>query len=50
MGYQGVGYIDQARKKVPSQNKKVELPPVLITAENYHSPEVQKLLQTPDKF
>jgi ribose transport system substrate-binding protein len=50
MGYQGVGYIDQARKKVPIQNKKVELPPVLITAENYHSPEVQKLLQTPDKF
>jgi ribose transport system substrate-binding protein len=50
MGYQGVGYVDQARKKVPIQNKKVELPPVLITAENYHSPEVQKLLQTPDKF
>ena len=50
MGYQGVGYIDQARKKVAIQNKKVELPPVLITADNYHSPEVQKLLQTPDKF
>jgi hypothetical protein len=28
----------------------VELPPVLITSENYNSPEVQKLLQTPDKF
>lgn len=50
MGYQGVGYIDQARKKVPIQKKDIELPPVLITAENYHSPEVQKLLQTPDKF
>jgi ribose transport system substrate-binding protein len=50
MGYQGAGYIDQARKKAPIQNKKVELPPVLITADNYHSPEVQKLLQTPDKF
>jgi ribose transport system substrate-binding protein len=50
MGYQGVGYIDQTRKKIPIQNKKIELPPVLITAENYHSPEVQKLLQTPDKF
>jgi hypothetical protein len=30
--------------------KKVELPPVLITKENYNSPAVQKLLQTPDKF
>ncbi|MBV9490385.1 MAG: substrate-binding domain-containing protein [Verrucomicrobia bacterium] len=50
MGYQGVGYIDQARKKVPIQNKRVELPPVLITPENYHSDAVQKLLQTPGKF
>ena len=32
------------------QNKKIELPPVLITPENYKSPEVQKLLQTPEKF
>ena len=29
--------------------KKIELPPVLITPENYKSPEVQ-LLQTPEKF
>ncbi|MBV9106003.1 MAG: ABC transporter substrate-binding protein [Verrucomicrobia bacterium] len=50
MGYQGVGYIDQARKNVPIKNKKIELPPVLITSENYNSPEVQKLLQTPEKF
>ncbi|HEY0793551.1 MAG TPA: ABC transporter substrate-binding protein [Chthoniobacterales bacterium] len=50
MGYQGVGYIDQARKNAAGENKKVELPPVLITPENYNSPEVQKLLQTPDKF
>jgi ribose transport system substrate-binding protein len=50
MGYQGVGYIDKARKKEPIENKKVELPPVIITSENYKSPEVQKLLQTPDKF
>ena len=50
MGYQGVGYIDQARKNAAIEKKKIELPPVLITPENYKSPEVQKLLQTPDKF
>ena len=50
MGYQGVDYIDKARKNTPIEKKKVELAPVLITPENYKSPEVQKLLQTPDKF
>ncbi len=50
MGYQGVGYIDNARKNVPVSNKKIELPPVVITPENYNSPEVKKLLQTPEKF
>ena len=50
MGYQGVGYIDQARKNGAIDKKKIELPPVLITPENYKSAEVQKLLQTPDKF
>ena len=50
MGYEGVGYIDKARKNAAIENKKIELPPVLITPENYNSPEVQKLLQTPEKF
>ena len=50
MGYEGVGYIDKARKNVAIDKRKIELPPVLITPENYKSPEVQKLLQTPDKF
>lgn len=50
MGYQGVGCIDQARKKIKIKNRKLELPPVLITPENYKSADVQKLLQTPDKF
>jgi ribose transport system substrate-binding protein len=50
MGYQGVGYIDKARKKEPIEKKKIELPAVVITPDNYHSPEVQKLLQTPEKF
>ena len=50
MGYQGVGYIDQARKNVAIAKKQIELPPVLITPDNYKTPEVQKLLQTPEKF
>jgi ribose transport system substrate-binding protein len=50
MGYQGVDCIDKALKKEPIEKKKVELAPVLITPENYKSAEVQKLLQTPDKF
>ena len=50
MGYQGVDYIDKARKNAPIEKKKIELAPVLITPENYKSAEVQKLLQTPDKF
>jgi ribose transport system substrate-binding protein len=50
MGYQGVDCIDKARNNVPIEKKKVELAPVLITPENYKSPEVQKLLQTPEKF
>ncbi|MGA8658191.1 MAG: ABC transporter substrate-binding protein [Chthoniobacterales bacterium] len=50
MGYQGVDYIDKALKKAPIEKKKIELAPVLITPENYKSAEVQKLLQTPDKF
>jgi ribose transport system substrate-binding protein len=50
MGYVGVGIIDKVIKGQKIDKKKVELPPVLITKENYNSPEVQKLLQTPDKF
>lgn len=50
MGYQGVDAIDKARKNQPIEKKKVELAPVLITPENYKTAEVQKLLQTPEKF
>jgi len=50
MGYQGVAAIDAFRKKMPIAKKKVLLPPVLITPENVKTPEVQKLLQTPEKF
>ena len=50
MGYQGVDAVDKARNKVAIEKKKVELAPVVITPENYKTPEVQKLLQTPEKF
>ena len=50
MGYVGVGIIDQVIKGKKIDKKKIELAPVLITKENYSSPEVQKLLQTPEKF
>jgi ribose transport system substrate-binding protein len=50
MGYQGVGYIDAARKNAKIEKKNIEIPPVVITPDNYKSEAVQKLLQTPDKF
>ncbi len=50
MGYQGVAAIDAFKKGKPIANKKVLLPPVLITPENVKSAAVQKLLQTPEKF
>ncbi|MCE5256902.1 MAG: ABC transporter substrate-binding protein [Spirochaetaceae bacterium] len=50
MGYEGVGVIDKILKGQKVDKKKIELPPVLITPENYKTSAVQKLLQTPDKF
>ncbi len=50
MGFQGVAAIDAFKNGRKLDQPKLELPPVLITPENYKSPEVQKLLQTPDKF
>jgi len=50
MGYQGVAAIDAFKKGKPIASKSVLLPPVLITKENYNTPQVQKLLQTPEKF
>jgi ribose transport system substrate-binding protein len=50
MGYQGVAALDAFINGQTIDNPDVELAPVLITPENYDTPEVQKLLQTPDKF
>jgi ribose transport system substrate-binding protein len=50
MGYEGVAAIDAFINGLPIEAESVELPPVLITPENVDTPEVQALLQTPDKF
>ncbi|MGL4650911.1 MAG: substrate-binding domain-containing protein [Caldilineaceae bacterium] len=50
MGYQGVAAIDAFINGQPVDPKSIELAPVMITPENVASPEVQALLQTPDKF
>ncbi len=50
MGYQGVAAVDAFINGQKIADPNVQLPPVLITPENYNTPEVQKLLQTPDKF
>lgn len=50
MGYEGVAAIDAFIRGQTIETKSVELAPVLITPENINTPEVQALLQTPDKF
>lgn len=52
MGYRGVDIINRFIKgeTIPASEKNVEIPTVAITPDNYKNPEIQALLQTPDKF
>jgi ribose transport system substrate-binding protein len=50
MGYRGVELLDKVIKGGTIEDKKIQIPVVVITPENYNEPDVQKLLQTPDKF
>lgn len=50
MGYRGVEVVHLVRTDALDEKQYVELPPVLITPENYNQPEIQELVQTPDKF
>jgi ribose transport system substrate-binding protein len=52
MGYQGVTMLDTIIKggKIPPDKKKIQIPVVIITPENFKQPDVQKLLQTPGTF
>jgi ribose transport system substrate-binding protein len=52
MGYQGVTMLDTVIKggKISENQKKIQIPVVIITPDNYKKPEVQSLIQTPGKF
>jgi ribose transport system substrate-binding protein len=52
MGYEGVSMLDTVIKggKIPADKKKIEIPVVIITPENYKQAAVQKLIQTPGTF
>lgn len=52
MGYRGVEMLDRVIKggTISPEEKNIQIPVVIITPENYNKPEIQKLLQTPDKF
>lgn len=50
MGYKGVEMVDMVRKEQKIEQRNIEIAPVLITPENVDTPEIQKLLQTPEKF
>jgi len=52
MGYRGVEMLDKVIKggTIEESGKNTQIPVVIITPENYNQPEIQKLLQTPDKF
>jgi ribose transport system substrate-binding protein len=50
MGYRGVEVVHLVRTDALDEKQYVELPPVLITPENFNQPEIQELVQTPDKF
>ncbi len=50
MGYKGVETIDKVIKGEKIKDRSIEIDPVLITQENVDKPEIQALLQTPDKF
>ncbi len=52
MGYRGVEMLDRVIKggTIAPEEKNTQIPVVIITPENYNQPEIQKLLQTPDKF
>ncbi|MBV8141044.1 MAG: ABC transporter substrate-binding protein [Verrucomicrobia bacterium] len=52
MGYQGVTMLDTIIKggKIPADQKKIQIPVVIITPDNYKSPDVQKFIQMPGSF
>ena len=50
MGYRGVDTIDRFRKGETIAAKSIQIPVQIITPENFNTPEMQKLIQTPGTF
>lgn len=50
MGYRGVDTIDRYRKGEAITEKSIQIPVQIITPENFNTPEMQKLIQTPGTF
>lgn len=50
MGYRGVDTIDRYRKGESIANKSIQIPVQVITPDNFNTPEMQKLIQTPGTF
>ncbi len=52
MGSEGVAMIDSVIKggKISPDQKKIQIPVVIITPDNYKKPETQSLIQTPGTF
>ena len=50
MGYRGVETVDSYRKGEPIAEKTIQIPVQVITADNFETPEMQKLIQTPGTF
>lgn len=50
MGYEGVSIIHEFIQGNPPEDSAIQIPVRMITSENYEEPEIQALLQTPDKF
>ncbi len=50
MGVRGVETIDNVINKRPIGEKSIKIPAQIITPENFDTPEMQKLIQTPEKF
>ncbi|MCC7209802.1 MAG: substrate-binding domain-containing protein, partial [Anaerolineae bacterium] len=49
MGVQAVDAIDAAIKGYAIRNKNVMIPAVIITPENYNTPEIQALVTVPEQ-
>ncbi len=50
MGFRGVEVVHEVISETFAEQQYVELPPVLITPANFNQPDIQALVQTPERF